>query len=168
MEKIKEILKLILAVFGGLIFFALFVLFISYINNWDVDASGRMYMNVMMYGVPLFIVVILSAIQWLEHGDTIKKKLKLVPKFVHSMNNVQKSFVIIGIMSFIYCGFRSDDFYKWTRESDIILSLVLIIGSGLGCYLFKDDIKPMDYGDTDWQEDAQREYEEQQNKGYDL
>ena len=56
-------------------------------------------------------------------------------------NKIQKSFFIIGLMSFVYGGVKCwvGNFYYWTDEIDLVLSFVLIIGSGLGLFLFKDD-----------------------------
>jgi hypothetical protein len=71
------------------------------------------------------------------------------------MNKTQKYFFILGVMSFVYWfiypfinssdyywylkRFFMGEFYIWFGDVSQNLSFVLIIGSGLGCYLFKDN-----------------------------
>jgi len=78
------------------------------------------------------------------------------------MNKTQKYFVIVGVMSFVYwffgpiygqdpLGMIIDDFVldldflpftyysDWYENGFQIFSFALMIGSGLGYYLFKDD-----------------------------
>ena len=83
-------------------------------------------------------------------------------EFKSNMNKTQKYFVIVGVMSFLYWFieplhsgqsvlrrledfFLDFEFFPFTNDShwfytDVrIFSFVLIIGSGIGYYLFKDD-----------------------------
>ena len=82
--------------------------------------------------------------------------------FKSNTNKTQKYFVIIGVMSFVYwflnpiydsdpLGMIIDDFVlgldflpftyysAWYKSGFQIFSFALMIGSGLGYYLFKDD-----------------------------
>jgi hypothetical protein len=139
MEKIKEILTLIFIVFVMFILFLLFILFTGFITD-DVDAQSRLINYVFFYGIPILgggswlIVLILKYKEMsLTDKERYKKKLtfyysryKKKLTFGHSMNNVQKSFLIIGVISFVYFMIAS-------------LSFSLMIGSGLSYYLFKDN-----------------------------
>ena len=108
---------------------------------WDV--LWDVFIWVLLLGIGFGGLSIIS-IWWEERRAFYKERNKIYPPFyhsiIHSMNNVQKAFFIIGIMSFVYGGFRLIDInFNWTDEIDIVLSFVLMIGGGLGYYLFKDD-----------------------------